>query len=257
MIVLAIHLCSVRAQIIESVTFNISEVDRVAGKSGVEATFTFAQKFLSIGSVTLNYPLNFFARSPTPTAIVSTPNFPFAPQQPQNTSMILLRVGPPQPAQQQIVTVTLVGCTLGPAREASDSVTVQTQFATSDPVSCLQIFSAAVFDSITISSNGAGSILGPTSPPVIVFTPSISIPSGGHVVLKMPNGYFAGVVTVVTGGVAGLQATASISSTSITITFDAVATGVGNAISLTLMGLTLSATSVTAGIFELYTSVEP
>ena len=48
------------------------------------------------------------------------------------------------------VTVTLVGCTLGPAREANNSVTVQTQIGTSNPVSCLDILSAAVFDSITI-----------------------------------------------------------------------------------------------------------
>jgi hypothetical protein len=236
------------------VSFAIAEADRLAGKAGVEATFTFMTPAV-YSTLTLNYPAGFFATSPTPTARASIPN-QIVPQTPGNSSIVMDVLGLMTPSV-AAVTVTLVGCTLGVARDASDSVTVQTfVFTSSPPVSCGGILSAATFISITITSNGAGSVLGPASSPVIVFSPRISIPIGGQVILTMPAGYFTGTIAVVTGGVTGLTATASCSSVAITVTTGGAMSGIGTAISLTLTGLTLSTSAVPAGVFQLHTSVE-
>jgi hypothetical protein len=133
------------------VTFGIAAGDRVAGKTGAAATFTFtptAGGALATGStITLNYPSGFFAISAIPTAKVSTAGATLTPAQPGNTS-IVLKVGGSAPlAAGAAVTVTLVGCAMGPARAASDSVTVQTNTdpaPSSPPVSCFRIDSAGL-----------------------------------------------------------------------------------------------------------------
>ena len=62
--------CGVIGGAVTSVAFSIASGDRVAGKAGVEATFTFTPSAGGAGPslVTLNYPSGFFAASPTPTA---------------------------------------------------------------------------------------------------------------------------------------------------------------------------------------------
>ena len=181
---------NVNAQKPESVTFNIQSVDRIAAKNTVRATFTFTPSAGGAGpsSVTLNYPAGFFATSATPTATSSTSGAILTPAQPGATSIVLAASGTSLAAG-IAVTITLSGCTIGVARAATDSITVQTN---TDPTASSPAVSSGVIGGAvtTVSFNIAPGdrVAGKTGvQATFAFTPSAGL---GFV----SNSWFEGVL---------------------------------------------------------------
>jgi hypothetical protein len=112
---------------VTSVSFFVAPGDRVAGKTGVQATFAFTPSAGGAGpsTVTLNYPAGFFATSATPTATSSTSGAILTPAKPGATSIVLAASGTSLAAG-AAVNVSLFNVTIGISRESTDSITIQT-----------------------------------------------------------------------------------------------------------------------------------
>ena len=95
-------------------------VDRVAGKAGAAATFTFTPTAGGAGpaDVTLSYPSGFFVSS-TPTATHSAAGATLTPAAPGATSIVIAISGTALAAS-SLVTVTLAGLTMGAETAGGD-----------------------------------------------------------------------------------------------------------------------------------------
>jgi hypothetical protein len=180
---------------VTAVTFDVAAGDRVAGRAGVEATFTFTPSAGGAGpsSVTLNYPSGFFATSPTPTAKVSTAGATLTPAQPGTTSIVLAATDSALAAG-TAVTVTLVGCTMGAARATNDSsVTVRTDAdptVSSPAVSSGKIGGAVT--AVTFDVAAGDRVAGRAGvEATFTFTPSAGGAGPSSVTLNYPSGFFA------------------------------------------------------------------
>jgi hypothetical protein len=243
------------------VTFSVAAADRVAGKSGVQATFSFTPSVGGAGptSITLNYPSGFFATSPTPSASVSSAGTAVTPGPPGATS-IVLAVNGTALAAGAAVTVTLAGCTLGAARAPSDSVTLQTsadQLVSSPPASCGAIGGAVTLLSFSVAA--ADRVAGKSGvQATFSFTPSVGGAGPTSITLNYPSGFFAtsptpsasvsSAGTAVTPGPPG--------ATSIVLAVNGTALAAGAAVTVTLAGCTLGANGTIGGSVECSTSVD-
>jgi hypothetical protein len=184
----------VAASQVTSVTFSVRAGDRVAYSHHVQATFTFTPSAAGTGptvDVTLNYPSGFFDTSATPTAIVSTVDTIMKPREPGESS-IVLDVSGAELAAGTAVTVTLEGCTLGIARAATDSVTVETNadpIASSPAESCGVIGGAATAVTFTIApANREPNYC--CAATTFSFTPSSGGANPSTITLNYPSGFY-------------------------------------------------------------------
>ena len=141
-----VHSGSIGGQV-TSTSITINTYNRVMGKTGAAATFTFTPTAGGAGpaAVTLNYPSGFFAITPTPTATLSTGGATLAPGAPGATS-IVMTAGGTALAASTAVTVTLAGLTMGAATAGSTSVTVQTS---ADPTASTAVASGIIYGART------------------------------------------------------------------------------------------------------------
>jgi hypothetical protein len=132
------------------VSFSVGASDRVAGKAGVAATFTFTPTAGGAGpaAVTLSYPSGFFAATATPNATLSTSGATLAPGAPGNTS-IVMTVGGAALAASTAVTVTLVGLTISNTPTSGGAVTVQTMI---DSIASVSVPSGSIGGSSNLMS---------------------------------------------------------------------------------------------------------
>jgi hypothetical protein len=204
-------------------------------------------------SVTLNYPSGFFATSATPTAKGSAAGATLTPAQPGATSIALTVGGSAPLAAGTAVTVTLVGCTMGPARAASDSITVQTDADTtpsSPPVSCGRIGGAVT--NVTFNVQLADRVQAKAGvEATFTFTPSAGGDSPSSVTLNYPSGFFATSATP-TAKVSTAGATltpAQPGATSIALTVGGSAPlAAGTAVTVTLVGCTMGLPTAGGGV---------
>jgi hypothetical protein len=254
--------CGVIGGAVTTVALTIAAEDRVAGRGGVAATFTFTPSAGGAGpsTVTLNYPSGFFDASATPTAIVSTVGTIMTPGMPGETS-IVLDVSGVALAAGTAVTVTLVGCTLGIARAATASVTVQTSAdptASSPAESCGVIGGAVTTVALTIAAEdrvaGRGGVAA-----TFTFTPSAGGAGPSTVTLNYPSGFFATSptpsATVSTAGT--IMAPGPPGATSIVLAVSGTALAVGTAVTVTLVGCTLGTARAATASVTVQTSADP
>jgi len=109
-------------------SFTIASVDRVAGKSSAAATFAFTStaggEIAPNGKITLIYPSNFFATSPTPTVAMSGSITGTAAAPTLN--FIIITTAAATLGSSTSVTVTLLGLTMGPTNNGSVGVVIRT-----------------------------------------------------------------------------------------------------------------------------------
>jgi hypothetical protein len=247
---------------VDSVALTIAAADRVAGRGGVAATFTFKPGSLGAGpsTVTLTYPSGFFATSPTPSAAVSTAGTIMAPGPPGATSIVLAVSGTALAAG-TAVTVTLVGCTLGIARAATASVTVQTSAdptASSPAESCGVIGGAVTTVALIIAA--ADRVAGRVGVAVtFTFTPSAGGAGPSTVTLTYPSGFFATSPTpsaaVSTAGT--IMAPGPPGATSIVLAVSGTALAAGTSVTVTLVGCTLGIARAATASVTVQTNRDP
>jgi hypothetical protein len=262
-IVLVALTCSAKGQSPSGVTFLVAAADRVADRTNVEATFTFTPSAGGAAptSVTLNYPSGFFATSATPTAKVSTAGATLTPARPGALSIVLTVGGSAPLAAGTAVTVTLVGCTIGGARAASDSVTVQTNTdptASSPAVSCGRI-GGKVTDVTFLVAAGDRAAAKTGVEATFTFTPSAGGAAPTSVTLNYPSGFFATSATptakVSTAGATLTPARPGALSIVLTVGGSAPLVA-GAALSVTLVGCTMGPPTA-GGNVNISTSADP
>jgi hypothetical protein len=231
---------------VTNVMFAVAAADRVAGKAAVQATFSFTPSAGGAGpsSVTLNYPPGFFSPSATPTTTLSTAGATLTPGAPGVTSIILAATGSLMAAL-TAVTVTLVGCTMGVAMAAADSVTVRTD---TDPIaSSPALSSGAIGGAVTnvfFSIPGSDRVAGKTSAAAtfsFTTTAGGALAAGSTITLTYPSGFVA--ASALTGAqISGGVLTGSVAaptSTRIVITTATQAILASTAVTITVTGLTV------------------
>jgi hypothetical protein len=262
-IVLVALICSAKGQP-SGVTFLVADADRVADQPNVDATFTFTPSAGGAGptSVTLNYPSGFFATSATPTAKASTAGATLTPAQP-GALYIVLTVGGSSPlAAGTAVTVTLVGCTIGPARAASDSVTVQTNTdptASSPAVSCGRIGGAVTAVTFLVAAFGRFAYRTNVEA-TFTFTPSSGGAGPSNITLNYPSGFFSTYATpTAKASTAGATLTPMRpGALSIVLTVGGSAPlAAGTAVTVTLVGCTIGPARAASDSVTVQTNTDP
>ena len=233
-----------------AVVMTIAGADRLANKAAVAVTLGFTTTTaLSLGGkITLNYPAGFFAGAPNPANNVagSTSVATMTATSAITGNSIVITTAVAGIAANTIFIITLSGLTMGVVNAGSIGITVQTD---ADVIPSTAINSGGIFSQIIFTSITSGGITGAAVQPVLVFTPSTTVPAGGTITLTMPTGYFLGSVTSITSTVGSLTAAsytaATATSTSIVLTTAGAATGTA-AITMTLTGLILGAAQAAA-----------
>jgi hypothetical protein len=244
---------------VTNVMFAVAAADRVAGKAAVQATFSFTPSAggASPISVTLNYPPGFFSPSATPTATSSSVDTVLTPETPGVTSIVLSVTGTALSAA-TAVTVTLAGCTLGPARAAGD-VTVQTS---ADPIPSNAVASGVIGGAVTSVSFGIAAdehVAGRTNvAATFSFTPSAGGASPISVTLNYPPGFFSPSATpnATSSSVDTILTPETPGVTSIVLSVTGTALSAATAVTVTLAGCTLGPARVAGGV-TVQTSADP
>jgi hypothetical protein len=246
---------------VTNVTFNVQLADRVEAKAGVDATFTFTPSAGgdSPSSVTLNYPLGFFATSATPTAKLSTAGATLTPAQPGALSIVLTVGGSAPLAAGTAVTVTLVGCTMGPPT-AGGGVNVS---SSADPTLSNSIDSYYIGGAVTDVSFAIPDVSRKASRANVTvsfrFTPSAGgrLDSSGssRITLAYPVSFFASDVTPAVNMSGNAEAVSGPStSSSIVITLESGSIVAGAPVYVTLSGMTIGADGTEGGPVALTTT---
>jgi WD40 repeat protein len=183
----------VRADRIQSVSFAIDSEDRKANRASVPVTlgFTAANPIPSGGTLTLNYPIGFFATSVIPLiepGASSLGEFMAWCGETTASSLIITTHGAAISAP--AFTVTIQGFTMGSATAGADvSLQSSSDINASAPVASGQIFGQVL--NVTFDISWYDRIAGKPSVPVTLgFTPSSPIPSGGTITLTYPHLFF-------------------------------------------------------------------
>lgn len=244
---------------VTAVSFNIKSSDRVAAKPMVTVTigFTPTTPVPIGGTLTISYPLNFFANSVTPSVpsdSSSVLGLSGTCQPTGNSSFTFSTSGAAIPASAFVVTVA--GLTMGSKTSGSNDVTVQTSSDTSPsiPISSGSIGNQVLSVVFTVASLDRMSTK--TAVPVTFgFTSTTLLNIGDLITLSYPSGFFAsGIKPTFSSGqsnVVKLAGTCSFTAaTSLTITISGAAIPAASTVVLTLTGLTMGAiTTGAVGVF--------
>jgi hypothetical protein len=245
---------------VTNVTFNVAAVDRVAGKSGCVATFTFTPTSGGAGptSVTLKYPSGFFVNS-TLSATLSPNHATLTPAAVGATSIFFTASA--GILANTAYTVTLTGLTMGAAAPGGN-ITVQTSIDVT--ASAAGVSSGVIGGRVTAFSFSMESFYRTAGLAGAVATFSFTTTLGGElatgstITLTYPSNFFTAVTSagfIAPSGVTSLSATIP-TSTRIVITTATQAIAASTAITVTLTGLTLMSIPSPGGFMSLSTSVD-
>jgi hypothetical protein len=241
------------------VSFAVSGVDRVAGKAGAAATFTFtptAGGALSVGGrITLNYPSGFFSATPTPFIFISgNVNGSCT----STASQIVITTSSGSLVASASVTVTLTGITMGSAPTAGGSVTLQTSV---DQTASVSVASGVIGGSSNLTSFliaqsdrvvNRGNVMATFS---FIPTAGGALSASSTITLMYPSGFFAAGGTppsVLLSGAAANAGATVISRIVITLSTGTVAASA--AATITLLGLTMGSAPTPGGNVTVSTS---
>ena len=242
-------------------SFSIAAVDRIVAKNNVAATFTFSTSItgqLAIGStITLNYPDNFFATSPTPTGAVSG-GASLSIGAPGTSSIVMTTAGASFSAS-TAVTVTLSGFTLQSSPTAGGNVNVQTS---ADIVTSNSVASGVIGDTVTNISfsiaNGDRVVKKRNAAATFSFTPSVGGAGPAAITLNYPSGFFANTSTpsaaLSTFGATLIPQAPNVNF--IIMVTGGTALAASTAVTVTLRGLTMGSNVTTGGNVTVLTSID-
>ena len=182
-----------------AVFFNISDADRVPGKSNVAVTFGFKPQTAinSGGSITLNYPAAFFAPDVTPSSAASSVQGLGFQLQPTSHASVVLVLDSALAATSSII-ITLHGMDMGPSFPSAAGVSVQT----SADVAISRAVSSGVIEgrvsSVAFSVATAHRIAGNSNATIsVAFTPTSTIEDPQSVTMNYPHAFFSPGITPV------------------------------------------------------------
>jgi hypothetical protein len=174
--------------------FNVSEADRVPGKTNVSITFAFTTQSAihAGGSITLNYPSNFFVPDVSPSSAVSNiHDLSFSIQPTSSTSLMLLLIN--ELSSSSTVIITVHGLNMGAATEGSaEGVSIQTS---SDVAVSRAVPSGAITSrvlSVAFNIATADRIAGNMNATITLsFTPVLGVGDGQFITMHYPQAFFS------------------------------------------------------------------
>jgi hypothetical protein len=260
---------------VSAVSFHIAASDRVIGKAGVSVTFSFKTSaggaLESGGTITLMYPVRFFSGHGTHTAHISlhgpgddvhlggTVTLP-------SMSHLVITTSDHRIGENNYVTVSVTGMTLGDMPTSGDSVSVATS---ADELHSASSAASGVIGG-AVSSVGfrvasADRVINkPGVAATFTFTTSAggALAAGGAITLSYPSGFFAAVGTpgVVISGDGATASAATPSATQIILIVSSGSISASTSVSLVLSGLTMGSQPMTGrliGFVNVSTSSDP
>lgn len=248
---------------VQATTFVIATSDRIAGRAQVPITIGFSPStpLGSGGTITLTYPLSFFAScTPSVGATASSiPGLTLTSSATTTTSFVLTTAGVTiSPGAS--VTLTISGLTMGGATSGSVGVYMQTS---TDTLPSVAIASGAISTRVTfvsMSISASDRIAIRSSVPVTIgFAATNPLPVGSSITLNYPSGFFASGVAVAfnSSSVAGLTGVCSVTTATQIVITTGGATIPNSAIVITISGFTMGlVTSGSVGV-TIHTSTDP
>jgi hypothetical protein len=243
---------------VKSVSFSIASSDRIAGKSPVQVTlaFTPTTEIYAQGSITLIYPIGFFASTGSPVVQISGGKVGTV-ATPSSTQVVItlsrgdFHFSPGwMPGMDNIpagaaVMFVLMGLTMGASTSGNSNGIVVT--TSSDPSASSGVSSGVIAGQVTNTSffvSPSDRVAGWSGcQATISFTPTVggAVVAGGKITLMYPSGFFASGVTatqVALSGEAMVASAAPSTATSIVVTLLSGMLVPSTAVTMTLLGLT-------------------